>query len=396
MKQLLFATTALIATASMASAEINWTGFGRFGIGYQEDRGNQKFDGSDYPDTITPVQSQIVDGIDDRLAAYQRQGLRQLDPAIRAKINAAIPTDMTHAQQRKYVGPPSDTNISDTILISRFRLNVDGIAHTDGGAKFEARLRLEADENADDGSAKTATLNGGRFGVSYGGLQVFAGNTGGALDNMDNRGGNEPGMEGFIGQSSAINYSYVGYKGTAAGDNAVYFSYAVGDLRFAASYDQNSTATVSEVIAAGEYEGKISVDVPNVDRWDISATYTFGNVTAAIAHGQNDLDESLTLLTLGAEFGDFAGTLLVADDDVIGNSLNGTAYGLSGAYALSAATTINFAYGNGSAESDTQKFGFGVSHDLGGSVKLIGGIGQSKVGDGDGRLQADFGAYFDF
>ena len=94
--------------------------------------------------------------------------------------------------------------------------------------------------------------------------------------------------------------------------------------------------------------------------------------------------------------GDIGGTLLVADDDVAGESLNGTAYGLSGAYAISAATTINFAYGNGSAESDTQKFGFGVVHDLGGGASLVGGIGQTKVGGGDGRLTADFGAYFDF
>ena len=396
MKQLLFATTALIATASMASAEIKFSGYGRFGIGYQEDRGNVAFDGSDLPDTITPEQRQIVVGIGDRLRAYQRTGLSHVDPAIRAKINAAIPPNMTLAQHRKYVGPPSDSNISDTILISRFRLNIDGDAETDNGVMFTARVRLEADENADDGSAKTATLNGAGFGVIYGGLTVAAGNVGGAIDNMKNRGGNEPGMEGFIGQTSAINYSYLGYSTAGAGDNAIFFNYEIGNFGFAASYDQNSTATVSEVIAAGEYEGTISADVPSVDRWDINAFYTFGNVTAAIAHGQNDLDESLTALTLGAEFGDFAGTLLVADDDVIGNSLNGTAYGVSGAYALSEVTTINFAYGNGSAESDTQKFGIGVSHDLGGSVKLIGGIGQSKVGGGDGRLQADFGAYFDF
>ena len=36
MKKVLFATTALIATAGMASADITWGGFGRFGVVHNE------------------------------------------------------------------------------------------------------------------------------------------------------------------------------------------------------------------------------------------------------------------------------------------------------------------------------------------------------------------------
>ena len=141
--------------------------------------------------------------------------------------------------------------------------------------------------------------------------------------------------------------------------------------------------------------------VENIDRWDMSVAYTFGthtfgDITAALAHGQNDIDESLTSLTLGAEFGNISGVLLVAEDKVISESLNGAVYGLSAAYDVSLATTVNFAYGNGSAARDTQKFGFGVTHAPGGGVSLNGGIGQTKVGGGDGRLHADFGAHFNF
>ena len=409
MKQLLFATTALIATASMASAEIKFSGLGRFGIGYQEDRSRDTYNQGT---VLTDAQRGTIDNITTKIRPFINETRKKLDSE--GKDSSKLKEPELHpvmmpaptmvpvvpaagsAPENVFQGLPGKSNISDTILISRFRLNVDGIAHTDGGAKFEARMRLEANENADDGNADTAKLNGARFGVSYGGLQVFAGNVDGAIGTMDNRSGNEPGMEAFIGQTSAINYSHLGYSGSGAGDNAVYFNYAIGDLRVAASYDQKSTVTVSDVIAIGDIVGTATTKVANVDRWDMSVTYTFGSVTAEVAHGQNEIDESLTLLTLGAEFGDFSGTLLVADDDVLGESLNGTAYGVSGAYAISAVTKINFAYGNGSAESDTQKFGIGVSHDLGGSVKLIGGIGQSKVGGGDGRLQADFGAYFDF
>ena len=400
MKQLLFATTALIATASMASAEINFSGYGRFGIGYQEDRSRPTYNmdtvlTSAQRQTVASIGAKIRPFIDATSNKLTRGGiaLTGFDAPILHPVVVPAPAV---APDDVFIGPPGDSNIADTILISRFRLNIDGVAELDSGVKFEARVRVEADEDDTNGNAKVATLNGAGFGVSYGGLTVAAGNVDGAIGNMKKRSGNEPGLEFFIGQTSAINYSHLGYATAGAGANAVFFSYAVGSLGFSASYDQNSEATVTDVVAIGDIVGTATAKVPNVDRWDVSLRYTFGNVTAEIGHGQNEIDESVTILALGADYGDFGGTLLVADDDVAGESLNGTAYGLSGAYAISAATTINFAYGNGSAESDTQKFGFGVVHDLGGGASLVGGIGQTKVGGGDGRLTADFGAYFDF
>ena len=107
-------------------------------------------------------------------------------------------------------------------------------------------------------------------------------------------------------------------------------------------------------------------------------------------------DESFTLLTIGADLGDFSGTLFVADDDVTNEAQNGTAYGVSAKFAISEATDLLFAYGDGSADGDKQQVGVGAVHDLGGGVSLKGGIGQSKTGDADGQLQADFGVNFDF
>ena len=385
MKQLLFATTALIATASMASAEVNVAikGLGRFGIGYQEDRGNSAISG--VPSNLTAEQARV----------YNRHQARKLlsMPAAQRLQKAGIPLPLQ--VETETVGPPADPNISDSILISRFRLDFTGMAETDAGVQFEARVRMEANDD-DKGEAGKAELNGAVFSTIFGGLRVDAGNASGAIGNMLNRSGSEPGMENFIGQNSGINFSHIANTSTGTGPNAVFFNYEVGNFGFAASFDQNATIKVTEVDAVDEYVITTSGDVENIDRWDVSVKYTFGSITAEIAHGQNDLDESLTVLALGGNFGDITGTLLVADDDVTGESLNGTAYGLSAAYALSEATTINFAYGDGSAVSDTQKFGFGVIHGLGGGVSLRGGIGQTKVGGGDGRLQADFGAHFDF
>ena len=412
MKKLLFATTALIATASMASAEVKFSGFGRFGIGYLEGRSHSKVDllipdpmtGAVKPDLLTPAQRQTVRSLQARGEALNlavRERLTKEGIVLKNAMGAVIefPTGNTAAvppvDPVTVVGPPGNSNISDAILVSRFRVDIDGLAETDSGVQFEARVRIQADDN-ELGEAGAAALNGASFSTIFGGLRVDAGNVGGAFDNLANYYGNEPGLEAFIGQAPGVNYSFMGYASAGGGANAIFFNYSIGDFGFAASYDRSSSVTVSERLATGDYVGTAIAVVPNIDRWDMSATYTFASVTAAIAHGQNDLDESLTALTLGAEFGDFSGTLLVADDDVIGKTLNGTAYGLSAAYNLSAATTFNFAYGSGSAESDEQKLGIGVVHDLGGGASLRGGIGQTKIGDGDGRLRADFGAYFGF
>ncbi len=329
MKHILFASTALIATAGVAAAEVNFSGFARFGIGYQEDRTG----------TVSTVSGATTSGID---------------------------TD-------------------STILISRFRLNIDGNAETDNGVRFEARVRLQADEDSGNGEAGTAGLSGARFSVIYGGLRVDAGNVSGAFDNLPNYFGNEPGLEDFIGQYAGVDYSFLEFDSTGSGDNAVFFQYAIGDFAVGASYDQRTFAQNGDPFDA--------------DRWDISASYVFNNITAAVAYGETDASagtESLTVLTLGADFGDLNATLFLADDDVNDAAENGTAYGLSAAYNVGSALTLTAAYGDGSGDGDTQQYGIGAIYDLGGGASLRGGIGNSKVGDGDSSLRADFGAKFDF
>ncbi|AXT28684.1 porin [Ruegeria sp. AD91A] len=351
MKKVLFASTALIATAGVAAAEVNFSGYGRFGIGYTEDRSE-----------TTIVRGPGADGLngtaDDVLASSTAQ------------------TD-------------------DVILVSRFRLNIDGIAETDGGVRFEGRVRLQADEDASNGEANSAGLNGARFSVIYGGLRVDAGNVAGSFDNLANYYGNEVGLELFAGQYSGVNYNFLAYSSTGSGANAVFFQYSVGDFSFGASYDQ-AQATV---IGAG---GTTSTTV-DADRWDISATYTFNNITAAVAYGQTDAgvagvsDPSLTVLTLGGEWGDFSGTLFVADDSTGVAATDGTAWGLSAAYNLGAATTLLFTYGDGNASADLQQVAIGAIYDLGGGVSLRGGLGVNDCDScADSTMKADFGAQFNF
>ena len=350
MKKLLLASTVLVATAAVATADVildpdvaetsslQFSGLGRFGVGYVEDR--------------------------DRLIG-------------------------------------ANPEVGDTILVSRFRLNIDANAETDGGVEFSARVRLRAEENPLTGEANGADTNGARFSVIYGGLRVDVGNVGGAFDNLANYYGAEPGLESFAGQYSGVNYGPLGYSGGGTGHNAVFFNYEVGSFGVAASYNprylpQNSNATDNW--------------------WDISATYQFGNITAAVAHGQaeskrgNGDDPSLTVLTLNGEMGDFSATLFIADEDVLDDistnmvdesqTLSGSAYGVSASYSLGA-TSLLFAYGDGSADADTQWIAVGANYDLGGGVSLRGGIGRRSATFINStreynEMRADFGAQFNF
>ena len=354
MKKFLLASTALVATASVAAAEVKFSGLGRFGIGYQEDRSS-----------TTTFTSFGPDGV--------------LGTADDGESKVTV-----------------DSN--DAILVSRFRLDIDGIVETDGGVEFSARVRLQADENSSTGEADEAKLNGARFSVIYGGLRVDAGNVGGAFDNLANYYGNEVGLESFAGQYSAVDYSVLGYSTGATGHNAVFFKYEVGNFAVAASYDQRAKLELAGSPTGGIQS--VTGSTSDNDRWDISAAYTFGNITAAVAHGQTDSgssgdDPSLTVFTLGGEFGDLAATLFIADDKTEKAATDGSAYGVSAAYTVGA-TKLLVAYGDGGADDDTQWIGVGAHYDLGGGASLRGGIGRKDQDSGEDKMSADFGAHFDF
>lgn len=326
-RKLITSTAALLITGAAAeAAEVKFSGYGRFGLGYLEDRS-------------------------------------------------------------------TDDNVDDTILISRFRLNLDGVAETDSGVEFSARVRLQADEDADTGEADEAGLNGARFSVIYEGLRVDVGNVGGAIENMPNRSGNQPGLESFVDQRSGFDYEILGYTSTGAGANAVFFQYAFDNFAIGASYDQNTTDNNNSTLGGA-------------DQWDISLEYAFQNVTVAVAYGETDgatdgEDPSLVLLTLGADWNEFGLTAILgyeSDTELnsLGEETDGTGYGVSMSYDLGTATTLLASYGDGSADGDTREIGIGAIYDLGGGVTLRGGVGSIKEGSADSQIRADFGARFNF
>ena len=369
MKKVLFATTALVATAGVASAEINFSGFGRFGIQYIEDNATTEI----VSDTNT------TSGLTERTVAT--------------------------------------TSEDDAFLESRFRLNIDGNAETDGGVAFSARVRLQADDNA-DGSAGSAGLNGARFTTEYGGLRVDVGNIAGVIDNLQDYYGFEPGLTLFTGQYIANDFAFDAYTSTGSGENGVYAGYTFGGFTIAASYSGDDSADDYEIIA-----DDFVWETGDSEQWGVSAAYAADTWGVAVGYAETDgleatiadilptgaiddanattvdADADMVVLTGHVSFGDLTVTALVGDESSDGDPDNlvfDTFWGLSANYNLGAATQILFSYGDGSADFDTQAFGLGAIYDLGGGVSLRGGVGTNKVGDGDRTTVADLGVQFDF
>lgn len=319
MKKTLLTSTALVLMAGAAAAQVSFSGYGRFGLGYDEIRG--------------------------------------------------------------------DNGGEDTALVSRFRLNIDGNAVTDGGVEFSARVRLQADDDPYNNEQTGATLNGARYSVIYGGLRVDAGNVAGSFDNLANYYGYEAGLEAFTGQYVGQDYGFLAYTSTGTGANAVYVSYTAAGFTFGASYNP-------EVVA-------------NNDQWDIGGSYTWNNYTVAAAYGEDENDAWTYVVTLGADFDRFSGTLFIGDEDKVtaddgfgAYDVSGTFYGLSLSFDVGAATSILASYGGGDNSNDTEAYAVSVIHDLGGGVSLRGGIGWQDTGEeGVSRqdgVMGDFGVLFNF
>ncbi len=295
MKKILFATTALIATASVAAAEVKFGGYGRFGVFY--DDGN---------------------------------------------------------------------TAQETRIESRFRLNIDGVVESDAGVTFSARVRMQADDNS-DGTAGTAGLNGARFSAEAGGLRVDVGNIAGAIDNLPNYYGNEPGLTAFVGQYSGIDFGFDGYSSTGAGQNGVYARYETGPFAVAASYSDDTT---------------------DDEEWAIHFAYTGDTYEVAIGYADSDTDDTLLVLTGSVDIGPANITAIIADEEVGG--VDNMAYGLSASFEVGAATDIIASVGLGD-DNDYEAYGIGFVHDLGGGASIRGGVGSD-----DDDTEADLGVRFNF
>jgi outer membrane protein OmpU len=273
MKKVLFATTALVATAGMAAADVTFGGYGRFG---------------------------------------------------------AVYTGAT------------DTADSSTDIASRFRLQADVNTETDSGIGFNARMRIQVEENSTNDS------NGIRFGVTAGGLAINAGNINGVIESTPNlymsTNSAGVGLEGNGFHSLATNnangsWGWTAYSSGGAGaTNGVEAIYAANGIRLHAHTTE--------------------------DDMGVGASYSMSGYSVAVGYERDDnaTDDSVLLLTAGGAFGDFNVAMAYADTEVADVSVTKTS--IKGFYNVGAATNV---YGFVSNEDAGEAFGLGMSQNLGGA-----------------------------
>lgn len=321
MKKILIATTALVGTASVAGADIanfNFSGYGRFGILYEEDRG----------------------------AGTQEE----------------------------------------TRLESRYRLNIDSSTTTDGGIRFAARIRVEANDNA-DGTVNQGVFSGARFQVSSGGLRVRVGNISGVTDSgaIANYFGFEPGLIGQTGQYANFGAGFDAFSSTGAGVNGINALYEMGDFAVMASWSEDFD----------DYLG--STGTTDVERFEIGAAYTFSGWTVGVVYGMNEDDAPVVGAGDDADFWVATASGSFGSADVsffVGDAENDDDFtvGVSGSIPVGAATNVVASISDGGDDANDTSYGIGFTHSLGGGVSLAGMVGSNAASN----TIADLGVRFNF
>lgn len=341
MKKLLIASTALVATASVAAADVTFSGYGRFGLLYEEDRSR-----------------------------------------------AATATETANGQTSNGTALNADGTVplEEERLESRFRLNIDAVTETDGGVRFAARMRVEANDN-DDGTVDAGSFSGARFQVSAGGFRVRVGNISGVTDAAEvvNYFGFEPGLIGQTGHYANFGADFDAFDSTGAGANGINVKYEIGDFAVMASYSEDqdkndgSTTTGTEeraelgasytfagwtlggVIGSAESDGSDLQAVVDNDWWVVTATGSLGFADLAVFYGDSDNDDDSTI-------------------------------GLSAAFPVGAATTLEASISDGGDDTNDTSYGIGFDHSLGGGVTLTGMVGENA----SSNMIADLGVVFNF
>ena len=354
MQKLLFATTALVATAGMAAADVTFGGYARFGAIYTED-------------------------------------------GTRAEVttDAGLPDTVTETE-------------SETQIESRFRLIITATAESDAGLGFGAQVRYQSDEhrhnytvgnvNYIDPDPADASINDGaagfntvRYYVTYEGLEVSVGNTQGALEFM-------PGMyAGSVGLTG-LGYGNLVYKGADAyssggqGRQGFDVKYSMGPLAAHLSYS-------SEDFAGNGFNSG--------DRTAAFLSYELNDftVTGAFQSTSGIEDEGVTkfALTANTMVGPADVTAKLASNDYsdsAGGDENEMEYGLAADFEVGAATTVT-AYLNHDQAFDGfdggNSYGVGFVHELGGGASVRGGVAGLGQDDSDEtQTRADLGVRFNF
>lgn len=347
MKKILLASTALVASAGIASAEVSISGMAEMGI-FNSGTGVINFQ-SAATTTSTFLSSGTVATSQNTFATG----------------TFAVETD-------------GDTQFFTDIDVT-FKMS----GETDGGISFGATVDL--DENA---AFDPATQGGETIFVSYGGATLTMGDTDGAYDAA---------MPEVLmaGGSIADNEEHVGYNGNSGfdgmGDGQVArFDYAFDAFTFSLSAEQNDDgASDDSIIGVGvKYSGDFNgIAITAGLGYQAGENMTFESsiftVNGATVTATADAEITGVGVTAGFANGFSAGINYSSVDFDVAGAEDMTHMGLGLGYEANAlAVGVNYGkYENvmGFDGDDASGFGLAVAYDLGGGLTAKAGYGSSKV-----------------
>ncbi len=337
MKKILFASTALVATAGIASAEVTLTGMAEMGV-------------------FAPAEFDTDDATD-------------------------VSAEMGDSQ--------FFTDIDITFTMS---------GEADNGLVFGANVDLDESDGNPSGAFGGSTQGGEAIFVSYGGATLTMGDTDGALDarvpELALAGGSLADDEtvhlgfnhsdGFDFDTDGVSLSLDG-----RGDGQIArFDYAYNAFTFSLSAEQVSNGADGVV-------GEAPDDIDTGDTiWGIGASYSaeVAAMDLTVGLGYQSLEDYANVTTIAATFG-FANGLSAGltyasadiDGDVLDDDIQHWGVGLG--YEMNAlAIGVNYGEYDGGDMGDLSGFGLAASYDLGGGLEARLGYGYSdydltNVGD---------------
>jgi outer membrane protein OmpU len=288
MKNLLIATTALVATAGVAAAEINFSGGARFGIRYDES---------------------AVDGIQE------------------SKITNRMTINIDGTAE-------TDTGVE---FFGRVRIR--------GGNTGNGATGVLATNTTPAASGVSAP----RVGARIGGLTVATGNIAGAIDALPGLYSGSVGLTGLSYSNVVVGGGYDSFSSAGGGQNGVEVIYSANGLgvhlshsdvvRAAATAATRRTA-LGVSYAFGDWNvalGLQSGDATTDDYTVLSATGTVGSVALGLQYADNDANTGGLRVSAGFDVGAATNvTVFVADRDA--GAGPDTAYGIGFTHSLGGAT----------------------------------------------------------
>ncbi len=271
--------------------------------------------------------------------------------------------------------------LSDTIVSSRLRFNVDATTETDSGVTFGARLRFQND----DGDPGTFG-NNAKFSASFSGLTISVGNVDTAMDSVGLIYDSEMGyQDSSFGDYQGAFFAYASKPVLALGYSGIAATYSFGDANFYFSYVDPDQRLSTLPVNTNEEIG-IAFDY-TAGAFKVAAGYT--------ANGEGREDNDMAFLGAAYTFGDATVGLNLYDNGIVGAGPTGVEIGnqvtLYGNYTMDALTLRAYVSDLDAPLADTA-FGIGADYALGAGTRLSGSIQSGFAG----QTVADVGVRFNF